>query len=310
MADQSNINIDYIYSTLNRLIELKYDIRGFSYLPNQPIQSKLTGKHRSRLRGRGLDFEEVRNYYFGDDIRNIDWKVTARMRKAHIKVFTEERERPVFLVVDQSASMFFGSEKYLKSVIASETAALSAWKVLAVGDRVGGLVFNDSGFDEIKPKRSRKNVLQFLNLLVKHNNELKIQSLENQDPEMLNKILAQTLKYVTHDYLTVIISDFYGYDDETIKLLTQLSRHNDVLAINISDQMELNLNANMIIGQADSQINLSETNSEIKKKYTKYAVDRKKYLNENLNRYGITVLDLNTTEPVIDQIRNLIGRNR
>ena len=138
-----DISNTYVYTNLDKLVALKYDIRGFSYLPKQPVQSQLTGKHRSRLRGRGLDFEEVRIYSFGDDIRSIDWKVTARTKKPHTRVYTEERERPVFLVLDQSSSMFFGSQQYMKSVIAAEAAAISAWKVLAVGDRIGGIGFND-----------------------------------------------------------------------------------------------------------------------------------------------------------------------
>lgn len=310
MADQSNINSNYIYSSLNRLVGLKYDIRGFSYLPKQPVQSKLTGKHRSRLRGRGLDFEEVRSYTFGDDIRNIDWKVTARTKKAHSKVFTEERERPVFLVVDQSASMFFGSQHYVKSVIAAEAAALSAWKVLAVGDRLGGLIFNDSGYDEIKPKRSRKTVLKFINFLVEKNNALNFKSIKNQNPEMLNKVLTQVLKYVTHNYLIVVFSDFYSHDTDTFKLLIKLSRHNDVIAVVISDEMEVQLNKDIIIGQADAQINLSNTNIEKLEKYTQYALEKKKFFSKNLTRYGITVLEMNTSEPALSQIRNLIGRKK
>ena len=118
-------------------------------LPRQPIHSILAGRHASRLRGRGLNFEELRSYLPGDDIRNMDWKVTARMRKPHVRVFTEERDRPTLLVVDQRLSMFFGSARAMKSVAAAEATALAAWRVLEAGDRVGAIVFDDHDLIEI-----------------------------------------------------------------------------------------------------------------------------------------------------------------
>jgi uncharacterized protein (DUF58 family) len=300
-------NNEYIYTNLDKLVAIKYDIRGFHFLPKQPVQSQLTGKHRSRLRGRGLDFEEVRNYNFGDDIRNIDWKVTARTKKPHTKVFTEERERPVFLVVDQSVSMFFGSQKYMKSVVAAEGAALAAWKVLAVGDRIGGIVFNDKTFDEVKPKRNSKAVLRFLSMIVEKNNQLNANSYVDQNPEMLNKILEQTLKYITHNYLIVIYSDFYGYNDKTIKVLKQISRHNDVIAAIITDPYETDLKTDMIIGEGESQINLAEIDTKKKEQFTNIMSKRIKHLKDTLFRYNITTLQFNTFESNLVQLRRMLG---
>jgi uncharacterized protein (DUF58 family) len=305
--DNSNT---YVYTNLEKLVSLKYDIRGFSFLPKQPVQSQLTGKHRSRLRGRGLDFEEVRSYSFGDDIRSIDWKVTARTRNPHTKVYTEERERPVFIVVDQSSSMFFGSRKYMKSVIAAEAAAISAWKVLAVGDRIGGIVFDDESWEEVKPKRNPKVVMYFLKLIAEKNNILNASSFTKQNPEMLNGILEQTLRYVTHDYLVVVLSDFYGLNDRTIKLLKQISRHNDVIAGIIKDEMEYNLNADMIIGDGVQQINLSEVNKEQKEKFALSKKEKLEEFKNTLINYRITPLELNTNETIPDQLRKILGGKR
>jgi hypothetical protein len=132
-----------VYADLSELVRLKFRTRGFSFLPRQPVQSILAGRHASRLRGRGLNFEEIRRYLPGDDIRNMDWRVTARMRTPHVRVYTEERDRPVLLVVDQRQSRFFGSRRAMKSVVAAEATALAAWRVLQAGDRVSGLVFDD-----------------------------------------------------------------------------------------------------------------------------------------------------------------------
>ena len=128
-----------VYADLRSLVQLQFKARGFSYLPRQPVHSVLTGRHSSRVRGRGLDFDEIRRYLAGDDIRTIDWKVTARTRKPHVRVYTEERDRPQLYVIDQRLSMFFASRGRMKSVVAAELAALGAWRAMAVGDRAGGV---------------------------------------------------------------------------------------------------------------------------------------------------------------------------
>jgi uncharacterized protein (DUF58 family) len=144
-AQQARHPVDErVHVSLHRLMRLQHAAAGFSFLPRQPVTSLLSGRHASRLRGRGLNFEEIRAYQAGDDIRMIDWKVTARTREAHSRVFTEERDRPGLLLVDQRVNMFFGTRVYMKSVTAAEVAALSAWRLLKATDRVGALVFNDT----------------------------------------------------------------------------------------------------------------------------------------------------------------------
>src|SRR5215475_5939729 len=128
MSDESTIGV---YATLEDLVRFRHRDMRFSFLPKQPVQSLLAGRHASRLRGRGLNFEEIRRYLPGDDIRQIDWKATMRTRKTQSRVYTEERERTVLLVVDQRITMFFGSVANMKSVTAAEVAALGAWRVLA-----------------------------------------------------------------------------------------------------------------------------------------------------------------------------------
>jgi uncharacterized protein (DUF58 family) len=135
---------DEIYTSLNALVRLRYTAQGFSYLPRQPVRSLLSGRKRSRLRGRGLDFDELRHYRPGDDIRTMDWRVTNRTGRPHVRVYTEERDRPVIVVVDQRLPMFFGSRRKMKSVVAAEVSAITAWRVLAVGVRFGAILFNDS----------------------------------------------------------------------------------------------------------------------------------------------------------------------
>ena len=125
-----------VHTSLADLLRLEHLARGFSLLPRQPIHSLLSGRHASRLRGRGLDFEELRHYRLGDDVRTIDWKATNRTGKPQVRVFTEERDRPAIVVVDQRQTMFFGSRRSMKSVAAAEAAAMGVWRVLDQVDRV------------------------------------------------------------------------------------------------------------------------------------------------------------------------------
>ncbi|ESQ98398.1 hypothetical protein F753_15980 [Stutzerimonas chloritidismutans AW-1] len=115
------------YVELSQLASLRLAADGLALLPRQPARSVLAGRHHAHLRGRGLSFEELRPYWPGDDARLIDWKVTARLRKPFVRLFAEERDRPLLLLVDQRMNQFFGSQRAFKSVVAAELAALAGW---------------------------------------------------------------------------------------------------------------------------------------------------------------------------------------
>jgi len=212
-----------VYASLQDLVASQRRASGFSFLPRQPVHSLLAGRHASRLRGRGLNFEEIRHYQMGDDIRQIDWKVTARTRKTHSRVFTEERERTTLLLVDQRITMFFGSVKNMKSVTAAEAAALAAWRVLAQKDRVGALVFNDSRIEEIRPQRSQATVMRILHAVVQQNHALSVTGGAQANPGMFNEVLRHCDRLAKHDCLICIISDAYGHDEESRQLLTRIA---------------------------------------------------------------------------------------
>ena len=155
------------YVTVDELVRLCHRAKGFSFLPRQPVHSLLVGRHASRLRGRGLDFEELRHYVDGDDTRTIDWPATARLGSAYVRVYTEERDRSVLLLVDQRLSMFFGGRRAMKSVAAAEAAALAAWRVTSLGDRVGAVVFSENDFAEIRPRARDAAVMQIIDAVVR-----------------------------------------------------------------------------------------------------------------------------------------------
>ena len=298
-----------IYASLKELVALQHQASGFSFLPKQPVHSILSGRHASRLRGRGLNFEELRHYRAGDDIRTMDWKVTNRTGKPHVRVFTEERERPVLLLIDQRISMFFGSQVKMKSVIAAELAALAAWRVLAVGDRIGGLIFNDTDIIETKPHRSRKTVMQILHHLVKLNHALKADYPDTQNDAQLNLALKETERLSGHDYLIVIISDMSGWNEETVKRIKRLARHNDIITSLIFDPLEKQLpdSSQLVLSDGDMQIQVDAARAGLSDQYTEYFTSRVEYLQAELSKHGIPVIPINTNETVPDQLRKTIG---
>jgi uncharacterized protein (DUF58 family) len=298
-----------VYARLEDLVALQHRASGFSFLPRQPVHSILAGRHASRLRGRGLNFEEIRRYLPGDDVRQIDWKVTIRTRKTHTRVYTEERERSVLLIVDQRLSMFFGSVRNMKSVTAAEAAALAAWRVIAQKDRIGAVVFNDSRIVDIRPHRSRVRVMQILHTILEQNHALSISGDIRPDPAMLNQALHRTLRLATHDFLICVITDGAGGTDETQHLLTRMGQHNDVLIGFVHDPLEVELPdaGPLIFSDGTSQMECDTGKRALREGYrdefAKLRATQRQYL---LHR-ETPVIPLSTAGPVTDQLRRHLG---
>lgn len=298
------------YVTLDELLRLRHHAKGFSFLPRQPVHSLLTGRHASRLRGRGLDFEELRHYYEGDDTRAIDWAATARLGTPHVRVFTEERDRSVLLLVDQRLSMFFGSRLMMKSVASAEVAALSAWRVTSLGDRVGALVFSEDGIAEIQPEARNKGVLPILHAVARQNAALRASDSRAADPALFNEVLRRAARLAHHDCLVCIISDAFGADAETVKLVTRITAHNDVLTIFISDPIEADLPSlgRVIVGEGDNQIELDSASTSLRGRFAQSFSERRDSLESFSRKRTIPVLPIQTGRDVSAQLRDLLGQ--
>ena len=228
------------YCELQQLIELRYPARKLNLKQRKRALSLLSGPNKTNFRGRGIDFEEVRNYQPGDDIRTIDWRVTARTGEAHTKMFREERERPVLVTTDQRAGMFFGSRHCCKSVLAAHLAALLSWSALQSSDRVGGLVFGASEHREVRPRRSRRSVLALLNHLSELNRALP----PSAEPGAASfaDMLVDLRRIAKPGSALFIISDFAGaLEERALEHIYQLTRHMEVTALHCSDPLEAQL---------------------------------------------------------------------
>jgi uncharacterized protein (DUF58 family) len=295
--------------TLEELVRLQEHASGFSFLPRQPVHSILTGRHSSRLRGRGLNFEELRHYAQGDDIRTIDWLTTARLRAPHVRVYTEERDRNVLLIVDQSLSMFFGSRRAMKSVAAAEAAGLSAWRVASLGDRIGAIVFSDEDIEVMSPKARRPSVLRILGAIAAKNAELPSQTRNPANPRMLNEALKRAAGLATHDWLICIISDMAGVDDETKRLISQIMAHNDLMAIFIYDKLEADLPdvGTAIVEEAGRQLEIDSSTRNLRERFTADFHERRTKLKQLAIDRSIPVLPVTADRDVADQIREALG---
>jgi len=296
------------YANLDDLIRIRFKARDFSFKPRQPIHSILSGRYASRLRGRGLNFEELRRYMPGDDIRTMDWKVTARTRSPHVRVYTEEKDRAVLLVVDQRLNMFFGTRDRMKSVTAAELAALGAWRSLDVGDRVGLVVFNDTDVIDIKPQRSQKTVMSILRAVLRMNQELRIGSGITPGPERLNEALSKAVRLAPHDVLVVLISDFFGADERTERLAAQLAAHNDVLGLLVHDPMRLDPVARSIsVSDGTLQMPLDLANKRVREAITKDYREEQERITRFLRKLSAPLLLVSNEGDVVEQVRRLLG---
>lgn len=298
-----------VHVTLKHLIGLEGAARGLSFLPRQPSRSVLNGKHASRIRGRGLNFEELRDYSPGDDVRTIDWKVTARTGTPHVRVYTEEKDRPALVIVDQRMSMFFGSRLNMKSVTAAEAAALAAWRILGSGDRVGGIVFNDTEMSEVRPQRSRRAVHDLLSRIVKKNQSLHADAPTIASPMAMNKPLEAAARLASHDHLIMMISDFDGVDDDTHRLISRISRHNDVVFVLVHDPIarDFSIDTDLVVSDGRLQLALDGGAGTTNKAVGDYLEDRlEKILNWQIE-LGVAVLTLSTGEPTVPQVSRLLG---
>lgn len=202
----------------------------------QPARGR-GGNQLSKFKGRGMEFDEVRHYQNGDDIRAIDWRVTARTGQTHTKLFREEKERPVLFVTDFSPTMQFGSTFLYKSVQAAHITALLAWQAAYRGDRVGGLVFNQHSHSEIKPGGRDKGVLRLLHALVNTQNSASAEPATGAFAANMKR-LRQLLKTGAQVYL---LSDFHQLEESQLGELRTLTQHNAVQAILLSDPLEIAL---------------------------------------------------------------------
>ncbi len=300
-----------VYVTTDQLVGLEGLARDLTFVQQARSHQQLEGRMQSAMRGRGMVFEELRDYLPGDDIRSIDWRVTARTGKPAVRVYGEEKERPAILVVDQRINMFFGTRRSMKSVTAAEAAALCAWRILRSGDRVGGFVFNDSRIEEIKPHRSRNAVIALADRIAKQNRELRADAAGPAGVGQLDAVLTTVANVARHDHLIVVISDYDGHSALTRDMMLRLSSHNDVVCLLVYDPflLELPSSGGIVVSGGGPQAELALRTSSVRTSIADFAQNRGRELLAWQRELGLPMLPISAAEETAPQLKRVLEQS-
>jgi uncharacterized protein (DUF58 family) len=285
---------------LDDLLELRHVAKAFGFAPQQRVNSLFSGLYASVFRGQGMDFEEVREYYPGDEIRNMHWRITARTGKPYLKVFREERERPVMLCIEHSSQMQFGTKGTFKSVQAARAAALLGWSATSNHERVGGILFGhpDLGMHVYRPVSGRKVLWRMLKQLT---NEEIIPQSDSSDGELI-KMLEKLNHGRERGSLTFIIGDFNRTLSEQFELrLGQLKQSHQVVIIPVDDDSDQHMPdvGKVIFVTPDGQrLLINTSNKQHASQYQQQWQQNRQRLQSICHRLGLLLIPLSTDEDI------------
>lgn len=260
------------------------------------------GEYHSTFKGRGMTFSEVRQYQFGDDVRSIDWNVTARYNEPFVKVFEEERELTMMLMVDVSGSEFFGTKNQFKNEIVTEISATLAFSALQNNDKVGVLLFSDQVELFIPPKKGKTHVLRIIRELLEFT------------PKSNRTDIGEALKYLTNvmkkKAIVFVLSDFIADDYE--KTLKITGNKHDVTGIRVYDEREEEIPNLGLVQMMDAEtgaLQLINTQSKkVRNSYSEYYRDRVTYFKETFTKSGCGVLDCRVDESYVKKLLGYFKR--
>lgn len=319
LQDERQTGMDWIKRHEISGISLSFDellmYRNFTHLlsnkPNSKVKHQMSGQYLAKTKGRGMEFDEARHYQPGDDVRTIDWRVTARTGKTHTKIFREEKDRPVFVFCDLLPSMRFGSQLLFKSVQACHLSALIAWTAKKRGDKIGGLILSEQDLYEVKPRSSQQAVLHWLTALKNNNNALPIQqnisvnSVDKQTQEQKFIESCAHLRRVAHPgSLVYIISDLQHLTNDALQHLYQLQKHCEVVACWINDPIEKTLPKSMsglmpvTNGNQTKVVNNTAQLLDYKRKAQQHFLTKK----DTLEDHNIKWLSISAGQPLSEQL--------
>lgn len=302
----AELRCDGLSLSLEELLRYQKLASKISLKPTRSVKGHFAGNYLSVSKGRGMEFDEVRHYQPGDDIRTIDWRVTARTGKPHTKLFREEKERPVFILVDFGPSMFFGSQLLFKSVQAAHLAAVIAWAAKERGDKIGGLIASAQTHRELKPKSRQQGVLQLFHQLIDvHNAEL-AQRDQADNSLRFESACARLRRLAMPGSLVFIISDFEQLTDASIKHLSQLKQHCEIHARQITDPLEISLPS--VKGTRHLPVTDGRTNKllmlgdkQFTQQYAQMAHARQHTIDTHLRKLGIQTQLISAGRPIFQQ---------
>ncbi len=298
---------DIVRIKQSTLIGLNRDARSLPLISNS-VKAQMAGGHLSAFRGRGMEYHESRPYQAGDDIRAIDWRVTARSGRTHTKVYREERERPVLLWLDLTQSMFFGTRHCFKSVLASKLAALMAWNSVQHGDRLGYLIFSEQQHIEFRPARGKGTALHFIQQLVGHR-AWDPESEAGAEPESAFRALKRLRQVTRPGSLLVLLSDFRFLDQRCRAQLVELARHNDIIMLHIYDRFECDLPpaGYYRVTDGDRVVEIDTADRDAREQYRARHMAHVERLRRLGNELGLYLIDIATDDDYLLELKTGLG---
>lgn len=293
------------------LIRLQADARALKLPSARPVRSRQAGLQRSPQRGRGMAFAEVRLYQPGDDIRSIDWRVTARRQAPHTKLYEEERERPVLLLCDLGPSLFFASTGAFKQVRCAQLASILAWLALWSGDQVGGIVFNGESLSVQRPARRKKSVLRLLDTLAEQQrtDSQELASIGASSQTRLDTALTEARRVAHTGSRIFVISDFLEISPDTGKLLGALARHNSVSALRVLDPLEKELpkTGRFAVAGPTGPVWFDAANPRFQQAWHAKVASHQRQLEDCFRTSGVIAASVSTGEDPATALKALLG---
>ena len=277
------------------------------------IRSLQGGSYLSPFKGRGMEFDEVRPYMPGDDVRTLDWRVTARTGRPHTKLFREERDRAVLLFLDLRPAMFFATRGAFKAVRVAQAAALLGWSALHHGDRLGGMFFGIGSHHELRPRHGRGALMHFINRLtadpVWHT---RAHTHADLAAHALHDALARMRRVAPPGSLLFLLSDFSHLDTRCEVHLTYLARHNDLVLIFSYDPLEQELPARgrYRVSDGESFVNFDSGADSMRKHYQERFAAHHGMLKRLCRTRGLHLINLPTNEDTLGVLRKGLGIKR
>lgn len=276
-----------------RKIEIK--TRGLS-------QNIFAGQYHSAFKGRGMAFAEVREYQFGDDVRDIDWNVTARFRKPYVKVFEEERELTVMLLVDVSGSLDFGTRSRMKSEMATEIAATIAYSAIQNNDKIGVVFFSDRIEKYIPPKKGRKHILYIIREMLDFKPESR-----KTDIGGAMEFFTRVMKRRTTAF---VLSDFYDRHDFFKQMQIANNKH-DVMAIQVYDKWAKALPdvglVKVVDAESDHEMYVDTSSKKVRAAHARYWIERQQMLKDTLSRANVDWVSVATDDDYVKAMMHLFA---
>ncbi|MBN8431776.1 DUF58 domain-containing protein [Microbulbifer salipaludis] len=308
--NHNDLNIRGAYPTVAPLVRLRHLARQLRLFKPRVNRSDQAGNLLTRYRGRGMNFEEVRYYQPGDDVRSIDWRVTARTGETHTKLFQEERERPVVILLDLRSPMFFGSQNAFKSVAACSIAAALAWAGLQHGDRIGALVFSDQGVDTVRPRRSHHAVLAAIHGMVETAGALQ-SPIANDGSQPLSVLLEEARRIARPGSALFLISDCHDLDESCEQPLYLLTRHADLQVLRITDPLEQQLPEQpLTISDGQQRTFLAKSSRLLRQQFANQQYRVREQTAQLCRRLRLPLVDFDNTQPVVPVLLSTYGERQ